>query len=210
MSSEVTIYLVDDDDAVRKTLTRSLSHSGYEVKAYDSGKSFLEEIEPDIYGCVLLDVAMPLMSGMEVQTELNNLGCEIPIIFMTGHGDVQMSVRAIKSGAIEFLEKPFAIDLMLERIEEALELDKERRTRDQATNEVQQRFDNLTKREVDVMAGLVAGLADRSNKEVARELEISHRTVEEYRARIMKKMSASSITHLVEMAKACGVYRAET
>jgi len=197
MSTNI-IYLVDDDDAVRKSLIRSLTHQGYQVEAYSSGTVFLENADLNCYGCIILDVAMPNISGLEVQTELSSRGCQIPIIFITGHGDVPTSVRALRSGAIE---------LLLERVEEALGMDEQRREDDQFNDAVRVRFETLTKREKDVLVGLVAGFADRSNKEIARELDISHRTVEEYRARIMTKMEASSITHLVEMAKACGIYK---
>lgn len=207
MSSNLRVYVVDDDDAVRKTLARSLEFQGYTVDTFESGTKFLESDFLQSYGCIVLDIAMPGMSGLEVQSELSDRGSQIPIIFMTGHGDVPTSVQALKSGAIEFLEKPFQPDIMLERIDEALTLDEARYQQDQTTAEIKQRFETLTKREKDVMAGLAAGRADRSNKEVARELDISYRTVEEYRSRIFNKMEASSITHLVEMAKLCGVYK---
>ncbi len=207
MNSQTTVYLVDDDDEVRKTLARALQLNNYRVETFHSGNAFLDEISVEDYGCIVLDVAMPGMSGLEVQTELSIRGCQMPIVFMTGHGDVPTSVRAIKGGAIEFLEKPYSMDVMLERVEEALKLEEQRQVNDKANQEIIERFGLLTKREADVMASLAAGRADRSNKEVARELDISYRTVEEYRARIMQKMSASSITHLVEMTKICGVYR---
>jgi len=167
MSTNI-IYLVDDDDAVRKSLIRSLTHQGYQVEAYSSGTVFLENADLNCYGCIILDVAMPNISGLEVQTELSSRGCQIPIIFITGHGDVPTSVRALRSGAIEFL---------LERVEEALGMDEQRREDDQFNDAVRVRFETLTKREKDVLVGLVAGFADRSNKEIARELDISHRTV---------------------------------
>jgi len=207
MKSELKIYLVDDDSEVRKTLARTLRFNDYEVEEYDSGNAFLDSAEMDGYGCIILDVAMPGMSGLEVQTELASRGCLKPVVFMTGHGDVPTSVRALKNGAIEFLEKPFPVNLMLERVVEALAIEEQRLAVDTANKEILENFKLLTKREADVMASLSAGHADLSNKEVARELDISHRTVEEYRSRIMQKMNANSITHLVEMAKVCGVYR---
>lgn len=207
MTSQTKLFLVDDDDDVRKTLARALQHNDYVVEAFNSGPAFLETVALQSYGCIILDVAMPEMSGLEVQAELSARGCMMPIIFMTGHGDVPTSVHALKNGAIEFLEKPFSVDLLLERVLEAAEVESQRQANDESTKEVTTRFDLLTTREADVMASLTAGLADKSNKVVARELDISHRTVEEYRSRIMVKMNASSITHLVEMAKACGVYR---
>jgi two-component system response regulator FixJ len=201
-----TVYVIDDDIAVRTSLERSLRHHGYHVVTYDSGTTFLAAIKDGSYGCIILDIAMPAMSGLEVQAELLQIGCKIPIIFMTGHGDVPTSVRALKNGAVEFFEKPFAIDQLMERVELAIKGEEIRTAEDTKSEDVCQKFASLTDREVDVMAGLVAGFANRSNKEVARDLDISHRTVEIYRSRIMEKMGASSLTHLVEMAKICGAY----
>jgi len=207
MNSKATLYLVDDDDEVRRTLARALKHNDYEVKTFNSGQAFLDKIDLHSYGCIILDVAMPGISGLEVQNELLIIECKIPIIFMTGHGDVPTSVRALKSGAVEFLEKPFHVDLLLQIVDEVLISERQRQENDDLAQGTVKRFASLTQREADVMICLVKGMADRSNKEVAREIGISFRTVEEYRARIMVKMNASSITHLVEMAKVCGVYR---
>jgi FixJ family two-component response regulator len=207
MTGHTTIFLVDDDREVRKSLSRALQHNSYLVDAYNSGHEFLSRVDLNNYGCIILDVAMPGMSGLEVQTELSIRDCRMPIIFMTGHGDVPTSVRALKSGAIEFLEKPFSMDVLLKRVEEAFVSEQQRQTCDKITDETVQRFNSLTNREADVMQSLVAGRADKSNKEVARALNISYRTVEEYRSRIMLKMAARSITHLVELAKLCGAYR---
>ncbi|RBP51113.1 response regulator transcription factor [Arenicella xantha] len=200
-----TIFIVDDDEAVRKSLSRSLQHHGYSVESFESGGVFLEALEAEQYGCILLDIAMPGLSGFEVQSELANRSCLIPIIFMTGHGDVPTSVRAIRNGAIEFLEKPYSMDVLFERIDEALRMEALRRAGDQANAEVLEQFETLTKREKEVMASLVSGHADKSNKEVAQIIGISHRTVEEYRSRIFQKMDAASITHLVAKAKICGL-----
>lgn len=202
-----TIYIVDDDSAVRTSLARSLKHHGNDVVTFDSAMDFLADLNHDSYGCIILDIAMPEMSGLEVQSKLITLKCKIPIIFMTGHGDVPTSVRALKNGAIEFLEKPFAMDFLLERINHALEAEKKRFTDTLTSSEILQKFSSLTNREVDVMTGLTTGFANYSNKEIARELDISYRTVEVYRSRIMEKMAASSITHLVAIAKVCGIHR---
>jgi FixJ family two-component response regulator len=198
-----TVFIVDDDEAVRKSLTRSLRHQDYNVESFESGNAFLDAIQADQYGCILLDIAMPGISGVEVQAELVKRDCGMPIIFMTGHGDVPTSVRAIRNGALEFLEKPYSMEVLFERIEEALELEASRHRSDLKRSEVVNRFETLTKREKDVMTSLVSGHADMSNKEVALEIGISHRTVEEYRSRIFLKMEASSITHLSKMAKVC-------
>lgn len=200
---KTTVFIVDDDEAVRKSLSRSLQHQDYNVESFESGIAFLEAIEADQYGCILLDIAMPDMSGIEVQAELANRNCMMPIIFMTGHGDVPTSVKAIRNGALEFLEKPYSMEVLFERIEEALELESSRQWTDVKNSEIVKRFETLTKREKDVMANLTSGHANLSNKEIALEIGISHRTVEEYRSRIFLKMEASSITHLAQMAKVC-------
>ena len=200
---KTTVFIVDDDEAVRKSLSRSLQHQDYNVESFESGITFLEAIEADQYGCILLDIAMPGMSGIEVQAELANRNCMMPIIFMTGHGDVPTSVKAIRNGALEFLEKPYSMEVLFERIEEALELESSRQWTDVKNSEIVKRFETLTKREKDVMANLTSGHANLSSKEIALEIGISHRTVEEYRSRIFLKMEASSITHLAQMAKVC-------
>lgn len=206
MSAETTIYLVDDDKDVRDLMANSLEQQGYVVSSFKSGKSFLANINSDCYGCIVLDIALPGMSGLEIQTELIEQGLEIPIIFMTGHGDVPTSVRAIKNGALDFFEKPFPMEALFKQVEHALSLDNARRSKKEDGADVIKQFQTLTEREVDIMTQLVKGVANHSNKEVARELGISHRTVEEYRSRVLEKMKAASITHLVDMAKLCGIY----
>jgi two-component system, LuxR family, response regulator FixJ len=147
------------------------------------------------------------MSGLELQEALVAKHCNIPIIFVTGHGDIPMSVRAIKGGAIEFLEKPYRQEVLLGRIEEALAQDARNRQKDAECNAIKVRFRRLTAREKEVMALLVAGAANASNKLIARQLDISYRTVDNHRARVMEKMAARSVPELVEMAKLCGVYK---
>lgn len=200
-----TVYIVDDDSAVRKSIFLALKHSGYSVKSYESANAFLEEYDAGLAGCLILDIAMPGMSGLELQAQLNEMGCSLPIIFISAHGDIPISVRAIKGGAVEFLEKPYPEEMLFERVDEALSIDASRYEDHQKDHEVLLRFNSLSGREVDVMKGLVAGFANQSNKEVARDLGISHRTVDEYRARLMRKMQAESITHLAEMAKICKI-----
>lgn len=206
MSIVSKVFLVDDDLSIRRSLERSLKHHGYLVETFESGEALLNQISNECFGCIILDIAMSGMSGIQVQNELIRRKIRVPIIFMTGHGDVPTSVRAIKSGAIDFFEKPFDVDHLLAKVEEAIKRDEHRYNGATINAEIIERFQTLTKREVDVMADLVAGVAAKSNKEVARDIGISHRTVEEYRARIMKKMGAVSITHLVEMAKVCEIY----
>ena len=147
------------------------------------------------------------MDGLELQQLLSARDCDLPIIFMTGHGDIPMSVRAIKNGAIEFLEKPCRHDVLLSRIEEALALDRRNRQQNAYRDEIKARFKRLTPREQEVMTLLVAGSANASNKEIARQLDISYRTVDNHRARVMEKMAAESIPDLVTMAKLCDIYQ---
>ena len=207
MGAEPTVYLVDDDADVRDLVAGSLEHKGHLVSAFDSGKSFLAGINHESHGCIILDVALPGLSGLEIQVKLAEQGLEMPIIFMTGYGDVSTSVRALKNGALDFLEKPFQLDTLLERVDQAVLIDQSRRAEKAKNSEIKAKFNTLTKREVDIMTQLVKGVANHSNKKVAVDLSISHRTVEEYRSRILEKMSALSITHLVEMAKVCGIYQ---
>ena len=149
------------------------------------------------------------MSGTELQDHLAVSNVILPIIFVTGHGDIPISVRAMKSGAVDFLEKPYPVELLTERIDEALEQCKQLLVAADRKQEVSTRYDSLTPRETDVMKLLVAGAANASNKVIARELDISHRTVDDHRARVMAKMQARSLPELVEMAKLCGVHREE-
>jgi FixJ family two-component response regulator len=201
------VFVVDDDHAVRKALTLSLKKRGWSVESYESAEAFLTSHDVDRPGCLVLDVQMPGMSGLELQDALTARHCNIPIIFVTGHGDIPMSVRAIKRGAIEFLEKPYRQGVLLGRIEEALAQDARNRQKEVECNAIKARFERLTAREKEVMALLVAGAANASNKQIARQLDISYRTVDNHRARVMEKMQAQSVPDLVDMAKLCGVYK---
>ena len=196
-----TVFLVDDDDAVRDAVSMLLDSVGLQVRCFDSAQRFLDEYDATA-GCLVLDVAMPGMTGLELQEELNKSGIRIPIIFITGHGDVPMSVRAIKQGAVDFVEKPADDDELLEKIQQAIKLDRELRGEDAQRSEVVDRFNRLTPREQQVMAEVAAG---NSNKEIAINLDISHRTIEIHRARVMEKMGADSLPDLIRMALVCGV-----
>ena len=196
-----TVFLVDDDDAVRYAVSMLLDSAGLQVRCFDSAQRFLDEYDATA-GCLVLDVAMPGMTGLELQEELNKSGIRIPIIFITGHGDVPMSVRAIKQGAVDFVEKPADDDELLEKIQQAIKLDRELRGEDAQRSEVVDRFNRLTPREQQVMAEVAAG---NSNKEIAINLDISHRTIEIHRARVMEKMAAESLPDLIRMALVCGV-----
>jgi len=204
------VYVVDDEIAVSTALARSLTKRGYQVKTFESAEQFLESFEQNIVACLVLDIRMSGMSGTELQDHLASSNIILPIIFVTGHGDIPISVRAMKSGAVDFLEKPYPVELLTERIDEALEQCKQLLTIADRKQEVSSRYDSLTPRECDVMTLLVAGAANASNKVIARELDISHRTVDDHRARVMAKMQARSLPELVEMAKLCGVHREES
>ena len=204
MRQQPTIFVVDDDDAVRNSLSLSLSVAGYSVKEHASAISFLGEYSNQP-GCLIADVQMPNMTGLELQQELKNKQIEIPIIFITGHGDVKMSVNALKAGAIDFIEKPFSKDQLVSRVREAIDLDSKRRDRENLHDEILRRYDSLTARERDVLLMLVKDHARLSNKDIAKQLDISRRTVEVHRSAVMGKMLANSRAELVEQAKICGV-----
>lgn len=203
------VYVVDDEVAVSTALARSLSKRGYQVQTFETAEQFLERFEPEQLACLVLDIRMAGMSGTDLQDHLAISDIILPIIFVTGHGDIPMSVRAIKSGAVDFLEKPYPVEKLTERIDEALIQCAEQRAEAEKKQEVATRYDSLTPRERDVMKLLVAGAANASNKVIARELDISHRTVDDHRARVMAKMQARSLPELVDMAKLCGVHQSE-
>jgi len=203
------VYVVDDEDAVSTALDRSLTKRGYTVATFSSAEAFLDKFQGDRTACLVLDIRMSGMSGTELQEHLDAKNVILPIIFVTGHGDIPMSVRAMKAGATDFLEKPYPVDLLAERIDEALEQCEQLRADEKRRHEVNERYQSLTPRECDVMTLLVAGAANASNKVIARDLDISHRTVDDHRARVMAKMQARSLPELVEMAKICGIHRTE-
>jgi len=190
------VYVVDDDEAMRDSLTLLLSSVGYLSKAYPGAGEFLDDYDPGQHACLLADIRMPGMSGLEMQEELNQRGIEIPIIFITGHGDIPMAVEAMKGGAIDFLQKPFRDQDVLDRINDALQRDIERRDSMRENSVVRERLASLTPREQEVMKRVVAGQA---NKVIALDLGVSQRTVEIHRARVMRKMGARSLAELVRL-----------
>ncbi|MEZ5566477.1 MAG: response regulator [Gammaproteobacteria bacterium] len=192
-----TVFVVDDDDGVRSSLGILLDAANYPVQTYASAAVFLEEYDPARPGCLLLDMRMPNMSGMELLQRLADRGAFLPVIFITGHGDVPMAVEAMKTGAFDFLQKPFKQDDLLDRVARALVADKEARDALLHVEELRRRHDTLTPREHEVMAMVVAGNA---NKVIALDLKLSERTVEIHRARVMEKMQTRSVAHLVRMA----------
>jgi len=191
-----SISIVDDDAAARSSLRLLLKSLGLAATAYDSAAAFLASLDPAQPGCLLLDIRMPGMSGLELQEELNRRGSLAPIIFITGHGDVPMAVEAMQHGAFDFLQKPFRDQELLDRVQRALARDRDLRAQLREHEAVRQRLDSLTDREHDVLE-LVTGGAP--NKIIAHKLGISQRTVEIHRARVMEKMSADSLAQLVHM-----------
>jgi FixJ family two-component response regulator len=196
------VYVVDDDDAVRDSLRVLLASDDHAVRECRSADHFLACVEPDKAGCIVLDVRMPGMDGLELQRRLTENGMEVAVVFLTGHGDVPMSASAFRSGAFDFLEKPVDADRLLATVRAALERTAHRREAGQRRVRMQTRMRSLTSREREIVVHVVAG---RSSKAIARELGVSHRTVETHRARIMQKTGAISLPALVEMALVSGV-----
>lgn len=193
---EATVYVVDDDDGMRRALTLLLSTVGYNTHAYARPSEFLAKLKSDEAGCLVLDIRMPEMSGLELQRQLNRSGCMLPIIFITGHGDVPMAVQAMKAGAFEFIQKPFRDQDLLDQINHALRHDAENRQNVARRADVLRRLETLTPRERQVMDLVVDGGA---NKVIAIDLGLSERTVEIHRAKVMEKMGARSVAHLVKL-----------
>ena len=196
MDSMPTVFLTDDDPAIRDAVGLLLRAHGLTVETFASALEFLESDAIQRPGCLLLDVRMPGMSGLDLQKRLQTLGCRIPIIFITGHGDVPMAIRAMKAGAFDFVEKPFQAQALVARIHEALALDAEERRRQARRNEVAARMALLSPREREVMERVAAG---QYNKVIAAELGISLSTVEIHRKRVMEKMQAESLSELIRM-----------
>lgn len=198
------VYVVDDDRAVRDSLHLMLATAGYSVRAFASAAEFLRERNPDEVSCLILDVRMPGQSGLELQDILSRTDARLPTIFVSGHGDVPTSVRAIKGGALDFLEKPFSRQTLLERVEEAIAIAEQERSSRRGRKALLDRFETLTPREREVLKHVIAG---RQNKEIARLLAISHRTVELHRTHMMDKMAARSLPHLMAIAVRCGIHQ---
>ena len=191
-----TVYVVEDDEAVRDSLELLLKSDGKAVRTYKNANAFLKDYSDDMAGCIVLDIRMPGMDGMELQKKLNEKHSLLPIIFVTGHGDVPMAVDAMKEGAVDFIQKPYREEALLEKIESALEKDLEQRKTLGEKQEIVRRIKTLTPRESEIMDRMIAGQA---NKVIAIELEISQRTVEIHRSRVMHKMGTHSLAHLVRM-----------
>ena len=195
--AKAVVFVIDDDRAVRDSLGLLLKSMGIEAQLFESAQAFLDDYDRTWQGCIVLDIRMPGMSGIELHKQLIELRCTMPVIFVTGHGDVPMAVDAMHDGAFDFIQKPFRDQELLDRINQALTWDIEHRSEEERKRVVQERFDTLTPREREVMDCVVRGLA---NKVIAMDLDLSQRTVEIHRARVMEKMHARSLADLVRMA----------
>ena len=196
MARQTTVFIVDDDNAVRGSLRLLLKSAGLPAVAHASAKEFLDNWHPEQPGCLILDVRMPGMSGIELQSELNRRGAIIPVIFISGHGDIPMAVEAIQHGAFDFLPKPFSDKDLIDRVQRALATDAENRKALVGKDALRNRYDSLTPREQEVLALVTQG---KANKVMAGDLGVSQITVEIHRARVMEKMGANSLAHLVRM-----------
>ena len=196
------VFVVDDDPSMRRSLESLLRSVGHEVRLFSSAQEFMQAARPDAPGCLVLDVRLPGMSGLTFQQELTKAGVALPVIFITGHGDVPMTVRAMKAGAAEFLTKPFDDQVLLDAIHAAIERDRARRREAARLAALQARYKELTERERQVMRLVVAG---RVNKEIAAELGLSVVTVKVHRGQVMRKMLARSVAELVRTADRLGV-----
>ncbi|MFN3609082.1 MAG: response regulator transcription factor [Hyphomonas sp.] len=202
MTDTRLIHLVDDDEAIRHSASFMLRHAGFRVKTYVDGVAFLEQVDAAEKGCILLDVQMPKMDGLQVQEALNERGVPMPVIVLTGHGDVAVAVRAMKAGAVDFVEKPYAKQTLVDALTRAFERLEARRKEDVLADEARSLIEHLTGREKEVLHGLVDG---QTNKEIAIALDISPRTVEIHRANVMEKMGASNLSTVLRIAFAAGI-----
>ena len=196
MTGAPVVFVVDDDASVRSSLKFLLSTVGLHVESFDSSDAFLHKKLPDVPSCLVLDVRLPGLSGLDFQRELAARNTRVPIIFLTGHGDIPMSVRAMKAGAVEFLTKPFRDQDLLDAVRIALDRDRSRREQDKEVTILQQRFDSLTSREQEVISMVVSGML---NKQIADQLGTAESTVKVQRSRAMEKMHAESLVDLIRM-----------
>lgn len=202
MSEQARVYVVDDDPAVRDALTLLIEQEGLPVIAFDSAEAFLANCCGKCRGCVIVDVRMPGMDGVQLQEEIVRRGCPLPVIFLTAYGDIPMTVRAMKAGAVDFLTKPVTGAALMQSVQAALEESERRKVQADTNSVASSRLSSLTQREREVMALAVEG---HSNKEIARRLGISHRTVEIHRGRIMQKTGTATLIDLARIAQEGGV-----
>jgi len=196
MTAPPLVFVIDDDASVRSSLKFLLSTVGLQAETFDSADSFLHKKRPDVPSCVVLDVRLPGVSGIDFQRELTARNISIPIVFLTGHGDIPMSVRAMKAGAVEFLTKPFRDQDLLDAVRVALDRDRTRRAQETELADIRRRFDSLTSREQEVLSMVMNGML---NKQIAAELGTAESTVKVQRSRAMEKMQAESLAHLIKM-----------
>jgi len=199
MNEAQSVCVVEDDAMVRQSLAMLIETLGITVRSFGTGREFLDSCDPRCCGCVVLDVRMPGLSGLEVQARMADRGLDLPVIFITGHGDVPMAVEAMRGGAVDFLQKPFDNQALLARVQHALQQSRERRAAKQRHAVEEARLATLSRREREVLALLIDG---RMNKRIAADLNISAKTVEDHRASIMKKTGARSLAELVQLATA--------
>jgi FixJ family two-component response regulator len=196
MTQSPVVFVVDDDPSVRSSLKFLIGSVGLQVESFDSAEALLKRTLPDVPGCLVLDIRLRGLSGLDFQRELAARNCHLPIIFITGYGDIPMSVRAMKAGAIEFLTKPFRDQDLLDAIQIALERDRSRRTHEKEVTDLKERFASLTRREQEVISMVVSGML---NKQIANRLGTMENTVKVHRSRAMEKMAAQSVADLVRM-----------
>ncbi|MBT8079135.1 MAG: response regulator transcription factor [Gammaproteobacteria bacterium] len=196
MSNDQTVFLVDDEADVRASLSMLIRSIGLKTECFESPQAYLDTYDPERRGCLVLDMRMPGMSGLQLQEKLANQGLHPPIIMISGHGEIPNAVQAMQRGAIDFLQKPVSDQLLLDRIQQALQIDLDNRQSHDICAAAQSRYDRLTRRERQVLNGVIAG---KLNKTIAAELDVSTRTVEIHRANLMEKMQAGSLSALVQM-----------
>jgi FixJ family two-component response regulator len=205
--AQEVVFVIDDDASVRNSLSSLFRSIGLKVEVFDSATDFLKFGRPDVASCLVLDVRLPGLSGLDFQTELARANIRIPIVFITGHGDIPMTVKAMKAGAVEFLTKPFREQDLLDAVRLGLERDRARREGETIVSDLRARFEVLTAREQEVMAFVTTGLM---NKQIAADLGVSEITVKVHRGNVMRKMSARSLADLVRMADVLGIRQAKS
>ena len=203
---EPIVFIIDDDASMRRALTNLFQSVGLEVEAFGSAPEMLQSKVPDVASCLVLDIRLPGLSGLDLQTELAGANIHIPIIFITGHGDIPMTVRAMKSGAVDFLTKPFRDQDLLDAVVKAIERDRNRREAEKTVANLQSMFETLTSREREVLELVASGLM---NKQIAAELGLAEITVKIHRGHLMKKMGARSLADLIRMAETLGIRKAK-
>ena len=203
---EPIVFVIDDDVSMRRALTNLFQSVGLEVDAFGSASEMLKNKLPEVASCLVLDIRLPGLSGLDLQAELAKANIHIPIIFITGHGDIPMTVRAMKGGAVDFLTKPFRDQDLLDAVVSAIDKDRRRRETDKTVADLQALFDTLSSREREVLAFVAAGLM---NKQIAAELNLAEITVKIYRGHVMRKMEARSLADLIRMTETLGIRRAK-